>query len=45
MSEYLVDQIEASAFTIPTKTPGSDGTLEWKQTTIIVVELKAGDTT
>ena len=45
ISEYLVDQIEASAFTIPTKTPESDGTLEWDRTTIIVVELKAGDTT
>ena len=43
MSEYLVDQIEASAFTIPTKTPESDGTLGWNRTTIIVVELKAGD--
>jgi len=45
MSGLLVDRIEASAFTIPTRTPESDGTLEWNRTTIIVVELTAGDAT
>ena len=45
MSGLLVDRIEASAFTIPTRTPESDGTLEWNRTTIIVAELTAGDAT
>ncbi len=30
-----------SAYTIPTKTPEADGTLEWNSTTMILVELEA----
>ena len=36
--------INVSAFTIPTETPESDGTLEWEATTIVVVEVQAGGT-
>jgi L-alanine-DL-glutamate epimerase-like enolase superfamily enzyme len=32
-----------SAHTIPTASPESDGTLEWSSTTIVIVELTAGD--
>ena len=32
-----------SAYTVPTDLPESDGTLEWNATTIILVELDAGD--
>ena len=31
-----------SAYTIPTQTPESDGTLEWNSTTIVIVEVRAG---
>ena len=31
-----------SVYTIPTDAPESDGTLEWRSTTIVVVELAAG---
>lgn len=32
-----------NAFTIPTSSPESDGTLEWDHTTIVIVEAEAGD--
>lgn len=34
--------IEASAYTIPTSSPESDGTLEWNSTTIVIVHVQAG---
>lgn len=34
--------LEASAFTIPTELPDSDGTAEWSATTLILVRLGAG---
>ncbi|MGE0161088.1 MAG: enolase C-terminal domain-like protein [Gemmatimonadales bacterium] len=37
-----VDAIEARAYTIPTESPESDGTLEWDATTIVVVRARAG---
>ncbi len=37
-----IDAVRASAYTVPTDEPESDGTLEWSSTTIIVVELDAG---
>jgi L-alanine-DL-glutamate epimerase-like enolase superfamily enzyme len=37
-----IDEVKASAFTIPTDRGESDGTLEWDATTIIVVEVTAG---
>ncbi len=40
-----VENIEASAFTIPTPAPESDGTLTWDSTTIVIVEVTAGATT
>lgn len=38
-----IGSVEVSAFTIPTATPESDGTLEWRSTTLVVVELTAGN--
>ncbi len=38
-----IKNIEVSAYTIPTETPESDGTLEWDSTTIVIVEISAGD--
>ena len=37
-----IDEIRASAHTIPTDRPESDGTLEWDATTVIVAEVVAG---
>ena len=38
-----IKQIRASAYTIPTNFPESDGTLEWNSTTLVLVEAQAGD--
>ena len=38
----VVDGIEAEARTIPTDAPESDGTLEWRETTIVLVRVRAG---
>lgn len=40
-----VDRVRAEAFSIPTDFPESDGTLAWTRTTLIAVELGAGDHT
>jgi L-alanine-DL-glutamate epimerase-like enolase superfamily enzyme len=40
-----VERIAASAYTIPTDAPESDGTLEWRQTTLVLVEARAGGIT
>jgi len=37
-----IKRIEVSAYKIPTNFPESDGTLEWMDTTIVVVEAYAG---
>jgi hypothetical protein len=38
-----VDGIEATARTIPTEGPESDGTLEWEDTTVVLARVLAGD--
>lgn len=40
-----VENLEVSAFKIPTDFPESDGTLAWDSTTLVLVELSAGDRT
>ncbi len=40
--EVPINQVSATAYTIPTDAPESDGTLEWDETTIVVVEVEAG---
>ena len=45
-SDTAVDRIEVSAYEISTDGPDgkeSDGTLEWSSTTVVVVQLHAGD--
>lgn len=37
-----VESVEASAYTIPTDAPESDGTLAWKSTTFVLVTVRAG---
>jgi L-alanine-DL-glutamate epimerase-like enolase superfamily enzyme len=40
-----IERIAASAYTIPTDAPESDGTLEWRSTTLVLVEARAADAT
>ncbi len=40
-----VKALQVNAFTIPTSSPEADGTLEWDKTTIVTVEITAGDET
>ena len=41
--EYPIHRIDVSRHIIPTDFPESDGTFEWDSTTIIVVEIHAGN--
>jgi L-alanine-DL-glutamate epimerase-like enolase superfamily enzyme len=43
--EIKIRSLRASAYRIPTDFPESDGTLEWNATTLVLVEVKAGDQT
>jgi L-alanine-DL-glutamate epimerase-like enolase superfamily enzyme len=38
-----IESILVSAYTVPTETPESDGTLQWEKTTLVLVEASAGD--
>lgn len=38
-----VRAVEAAAYRVPTDLPEADGTLEWSETTIVVVRVRAGD--
>ncbi|MDK3258725.1 enolase C-terminal domain-like protein [Blastococcus capsensis] len=40
-----IERLTASAYTVPTDEPESDGTLAWDSTTIVVVEARAGGQT
>lgn len=40
-----VTEVRARAYRVPTETPESDGTLSWSATTIVVVTVRAGDST
>jgi L-alanine-DL-glutamate epimerase-like enolase superfamily enzyme len=37
-----INELQVSAFTIPTETPEADGTYEWDSTTIVTVEVTGG---
>ena len=40
-TEAAVDEVEVSAYTVPTDAPEADGTLSWTATTIVVVHVYA----
>lgn len=40
-----IETVHVSACTIPTDYPESDGTIEWNKTTIVIVEVAAGNAT
>ncbi len=39
----LIKEVKVSAYTIPTDSPESDGTIKWESTTLILVEVSAGN--
>ena len=42
LSNFPIEKVQVSAYTIPTDYPESDGTIEWDRTTIVVVQVRAG---
>src|SRR5512138_867994 len=45
LASIPVERVAAAAFTVPTDAPESDGTLEWTETTLVVVHITAGGVT
>jgi len=41
--DAAVERVDVVVCTIPTDAPESDGTIEWDETTIVIVEARAGD--
>ena len=41
-TEAAVDGVIVKAYSIPTDYPEADGTFEWQQTTIVIVEIDGG---
>jgi L-alanine-DL-glutamate epimerase-like enolase superfamily enzyme len=44
-TDLPVAEVTASAYTVPTDVPEGDGTLTWDSTTLVLVQLRAGDRT
>ncbi|WP_092997799.1 enolase C-terminal domain-like protein [Thiohalomonas denitrificans] len=42
MKDTAIRSVTVSAYTVPTDSPESDGTLAWDKTTLVLVELEAG---
>jgi len=42
LAKLSIEQVDVSTFTVPTDFPEADGTLEWKKTTVVLVEAGAG---
>ncbi|HJZ70987.1 MAG TPA: enolase C-terminal domain-like protein [Vicinamibacterales bacterium] len=40
--DAAVDTVDVAAYTIPTDAPEADGTLDWHQTTIVIVAIEGG---
>jgi L-alanine-DL-glutamate epimerase-like enolase superfamily enzyme len=43
MTDHHISDVQVSAYTLPTDRPESDGTLEWQETTIILVKIRSRD--
>ena len=41
--ETPIQRLEVSAYTVPTDVPESDGTYTWDSTTLVLVEVMAGN--
>jgi L-alanine-DL-glutamate epimerase-like enolase superfamily enzyme len=44
-SSPKIERIQVSVYTVPTKTPESDGTIQWDKTSLVLVEVLAGGKT
>lgn len=44
-SSLVISSARISAYTIPTETPEADGTADWDSTTVVLVEVTAGNMT
>jgi len=44
-SSPMIEHIQVSVYTVPTKTPESDGTIKWDKTSLVLVEVLAGGKT
>ena len=40
-----MERLDVSAYTVPTETPEADGTIEWSETTLVLVSIRAGGVT
>jgi len=40
--KFSIEKVEVSAYTVPTDSPESDGTLRWDSTTMVLVEVAGG---
>jgi L-alanine-DL-glutamate epimerase-like enolase superfamily enzyme len=45
LSQVAIDRIEADEYSVPTDFPESDGTLQWKSTTLVLVHAHGGNKT
>jgi hypothetical protein len=43
--DAAIETIQVSAYRIPTDAPEADGTYAWDSTTLVVVQIQAGDET
>lgn len=42
-ADVVVDRVDVGVYTIPTDAPEADGTIAWDATTMIIVQVRAGD--
>jgi L-alanine-DL-glutamate epimerase-like enolase superfamily enzyme len=45
LSQISITRLHVQSYTVPTDHPESDGTLEWRRTTIVIVQAEAGGKT
>src|SRR5579862_5373425 len=43
MGDTLIESVHASVYTVPTDAPEADGTLSWDSSTMVLVQVRAGD--
>jgi L-alanine-DL-glutamate epimerase-like enolase superfamily enzyme len=43
MGDTLIESVDVSVYTVPTDAPEADGTLSWDSTTMVLVQVRAGD--
>jgi L-alanine-DL-glutamate epimerase-like enolase superfamily enzyme len=42
LGQARIEELEVSSYTVPTDSPESDGTFEWNETTLVLVQARAG---